>query len=166
MVSRRLVSKISKGLPFPQSTGARREDDFDFERILDKGRDLEAQLTLALHANDLLESELQKETAHLEAEEDALAQLEANAKIEASRRKDAGRKLHMLLQADDSPIVEDRMKDEAGFGGDTQDAPFSLVNLGLTLIYVTLTNIPSRRMRSSQRSPRNSPATSTASRAT
>src|SRR5712672_2966686 len=32
MISRRLVSKISKGLPFPQGTRNHREDDFDFEK--------------------------------------------------------------------------------------------------------------------------------------
>ena len=135
MVSRRLVSKISKGLPFPQSTGARREDDFDFEKILDRSRDLDAQLTLALHANDLLESELGKENAHLEAEEDALSQLETNAKIEASRRKEAGRKLHTLLQSEDSVRAEEGLEDEAGLGADTHDAQLSLVSLVATLLY-------------------------------
>jgi hypothetical protein len=129
MVSRRLVSKISKGLPFPQSTGARREDDFDFEKILDRCRDLEAQLTLALHANDLLESELGKENAHLEAEEDALSQLLTNAKIEASRRKEAGRKLHVLLQSEDAVKAEDGLQDEAGLGAEVHGAPLSLVSL-------------------------------------
>jgi hypothetical protein len=58
MVSRRLVSKISKGLPFPQGTRNHQEDDFDFEKILDHNRALEAHLTPALHANELLECEL------------------------------------------------------------------------------------------------------------
>lgn len=128
MVSRRLVSKISRGLPFPQSTGARREDDFDFEKILDHSRDLEAQLTTALHANDLLASELRKETAHLKAEEDVLLQLETNAKTEATRRREAGRKLHMLLQAKDLTATGDVLEEETGNATDVYDAPLSLVN--------------------------------------
>lgn len=138
MVSRRLVSKISKGLPFPPSTGARREDDFDFEKILDHSRDLEAQLTVALHANDLLESELRKETAHLEAEEDALLQLETNAKAEASRRREAGRKLHSLLQSEDAASSES-LKDETGLDPDVQEAPLSLVSFTLSSICVVYT---------------------------
>jgi hypothetical protein len=129
MVSRRLIGKISKGLPFPRSTSNRREDDFDFEKILDHSRDMEAQLTLALHANDLLESELRKETAHLEAEEEALLQLETNAKREATRRKEAGRKLHLLLQSEDMTPKEDGLKDRTGLAVDHQDVPLSLVNL-------------------------------------
>jgi hypothetical protein len=129
MVSRRLIGKISKGLPFPRSTSNRREDDFDFEKILDHSRDLEAQLTLALHANDLLESELRKERAHLEAEEEALSQLETNAKREATRRKEAGRKLHVLLQSEDLTTKEDGLKDRTGLAVGHSDVPLTLVNL-------------------------------------
>lgn len=133
MVSRRLVNKMAKGLPFPHSAGPRREDDFDFEKILDRARDLEAQLTLALHANDLLESELQKESAHLEAEEGTLLQLESNAKVETSRRKEAGRKLHTLLQSGDADMMEQSLKDEAGIIMDADDIPLRLVSFALVL---------------------------------
>ena len=129
MVSRRLVSKISKGLPFPPSTGARREDDFDFEKILDHGRAMETELTQVLHANDLLEAELRKETAHLEAEEDALLQLETNARTEASRRREAGRKLHLLLQTEDLGEMDDSLKDMTSLVDEAHNAPLSLVNL-------------------------------------
>lgn len=135
MVSRRLISKISKGLPFPPSSGNRRDDDLDFEKILDQSRDLEAQLTLALHANHLLESELSKETAQLEAEEDALAQLETNAKTEASRRKEAGRKLHSLLQVEDLGTADARLREEMGVVASRYDAPLSLV-ISLTYVFM------------------------------
>jgi len=88
-VSRRLISKISKGLPFPQGTRRQREDDFDFEKILDHNRTLEALLTPAIHANSLLEAELTKEMSLLEADQDHLVKLEANAKTEATMRKHA-----------------------------------------------------------------------------
>jgi hypothetical protein len=101
MISRRLISKISKGLPFPGARGPR-EDDFDLEKILHRNRALEAQLTPALHANELLEAELSRETTLLESEQAALEELEVNAKTEIARRKQAERKLHPLLQADES----------------------------------------------------------------
>lgn len=155
MVSRRLVSKISKGLPFPQSSGPRRDDDFDFEKILDRSRDLEAQLTQALHANALLESELQKETAHLEAEEEALSQLETNAKTEASRRRETRRKLHSLLQTEDPSATDDGLGDDTGLAVEAHHAPLSLVILTLLSLNSHNANYPFRRMRSWRRSSRN-----------
>jgi hypothetical protein len=129
MVSRRLVSKISKGLPFPQGARNRREDDFDFEKILNHNRDLEAQLTPILHANELLDSELKKEAARLEEEKEALLELETNAKTEATRRKEAGRKVHSLLQSGDSVTTEDGLKDRIGFAVGSNHLPLSLVNI-------------------------------------
>jgi len=114
MISRRLVNKIQKGLPFPQGTRNHREDDFDFEKILDQNRALEAQLTLALHANELLEAELGKEITWLEAEKEKLAELEANARSEAAVRNAAARKLHPLLQSKDSTTEIQRIKDIIG----------------------------------------------------
>ena len=99
MVSRRLVKKISK-IPFPQGTRSHREDDFDFEKTLDYNRTLESILTPASHANKLLEAELIKESALLEAEKSTLEELTTNAKSESSLRIEAGRKLHSLLQTD------------------------------------------------------------------
>ena len=109
-VSRRLVGRLSKGLPFPQGTRPQREDDFNFEKILDHNRALEAQLTPALHANELLEDELSKETTWLESEKATLAELEANAKAAAISRKQAERKLHPLLQSKDSTTDEDDLE--------------------------------------------------------
>lgn len=106
MVSRRLVKKISK-IPFPQGTRSHREDDFDFEKILDYNRALESLLTPALHANELLEAELKKETGLLGAERSALEELTANAKTEASLRNEAGRKLHSLLQSEGPSVEKD-----------------------------------------------------------
>ncbi|TVY81886.1 Regulator of drug sensitivity [Lachnellula suecica] len=107
MASRKLVRKISKGVPFPQSTRPQREDDFDFEKVLDHTRALEAQLTPALHANELLEDELSKEMTWLESEKTTLAELEANAKAAAASRKQAERKLHPLLQSEYLPMDEE-----------------------------------------------------------
>jgi len=103
-VNRRLVTKLSRGLPFPQGTRPQREDDFNFEKILDYNRALEAQLTPTLHANELLEDELSKETIWLESEKAILAELEANAKAASVSRKQAERKLHPLLRSEDSTI--------------------------------------------------------------
>jgi hypothetical protein len=125
MVSRRLISKVSKGLPFPPSMRNSREDDFDFEKILDYNSALEAQLTPALHAIELLEAELAKETGQLESDQATLATLEANAKTEATVRKEAGRKLHPLLQSD-SAITEVDLNDQLGLEDVLQSVlPFS-----------------------------------------
>ncbi|TVY49607.1 hypothetical protein LOCC1_G000375 [Lachnellula occidentalis] len=104
LVNRKLVTKLSRGLPFPQGTQPQREDDFDFEKILDHNRALEAQLTPALHANELLEDELSKETTWLESEKAILAELEANAKAASVTRKQAERTLHPLLRSENSTI--------------------------------------------------------------
>ncbi|KAF5875308.1 putative kinetochore protein fta7 protein [Botrytis fragariae] len=98
MISRRLLNRVRKGMPFPKGTRASPEDDFDFEKILDYNRVLENKLTPILHSNDLLEAELRKEEILLESEERYLAELEANAKDEATSRRQAARKAHPLLQ--------------------------------------------------------------------
>ncbi|KAJ8062671.1 hypothetical protein OCU04_009193 [Sclerotinia nivalis] len=98
MISRRLLNRVRKGMPFPKGTRTNREDDFDFEKILDYNRALESQLTPVLHSNDLLEAELRKEEILLENEGKYLAELEANAKDEAISRRQAARKAHPLLQ--------------------------------------------------------------------
>lgn len=100
----RLANKLSRGLPFPQGTRPQREDDFNFEKILDHNRALEAQLTPAIHANELLEDELSKEETWLESEKAILAELEANAKSAAVSRKDAKRKLHPQLRSENSTM--------------------------------------------------------------
>ncbi|TGO60325.1 hypothetical protein BCON_0036g00130 [Botryotinia convoluta] len=98
MISRRLLNRVRKGMPFPKGTRTNPEDDFDFEKILDYNRALENQLTPVLHSNDLLEAELRKEEILLESEERYFAELEANAKDEATSRRQAARKAHPLLQ--------------------------------------------------------------------
>lgn len=124
MVSRKLISKITKGLPFPQGTRSHREDDFDFEKILDHNRLLETQLTPALHANELLEAELSKEITRLEAEQANLAELEANARTEGILRNQTGRKLHSLLQLDDALLDLEEFRGDIGL--DASAAPCSL----------------------------------------
>jgi hypothetical protein len=114
IISRRLVSKISKGLPFPQGTRSHREDDFDFEKILDHNRALEGQLTPALHANELLEAQVGKERALLESERENLANLESNSKTEAALRSEAARRLHPLLQPQDRTVEVEALKDDIG----------------------------------------------------
>jgi len=107
MASHKLLRMITKGLPFPPSTRPQREDDFDFEKIIDHIRTLESQLTPTLHANELLEDELRKETDWLESDKATLAKLEANAKAAASSRKQAERKLHPVLQSEGSVVDEE-----------------------------------------------------------
>ena len=113
-ISRRLISKISRGLPFPPSIRNNREDDFNFEKIIDHNRALEYQLTPALHANKLLEAELAKEKEKLVAEQAYLDELEGNAKAEATKRKQNARNIHALLQPSGPRDTEDQ-DDESAF---------------------------------------------------
>jgi hypothetical protein len=122
LVARRLINKVSKGLPFPPATRTHREDDFDFEKILDHNRALELLLTPSLHANELLESELVTVKASLESDEDFLAELETNARSEAAIRKAAGRKLHPLLA---SNSTNDAQNDQIGLREEHTILPFT-----------------------------------------
>lgn len=101
MVSRKLINKLSKGLPFPPGVRSQRAEDFDFERVLDNNKILESQLTPILHSNELLATELSNENELLESEREKLAELERNAKLAASKRKESQKKLHLLLQSED-----------------------------------------------------------------
>ncbi|CZS99370.1 uncharacterized protein RAG0_07713 [Rhynchosporium agropyri] len=112
--SRKLIKKLSQGLPFPPGTRNHREDDFDFEKILDHNRALEAQLTPTLHSNQLLEAELSKERARLDSDLEILAELEKNAKAEAAMRNKAARRLHSVLRPVSSSAEVDLLKDKIG----------------------------------------------------
>ena len=111
MVVRRLQRKLSRGQPFPPSTRPLHEEDFDFEKILDSSRALEARLTPLLHSIELLKAETAKEEALLEAETAALEALESNAKAEASRRKRMTKTLHDILR-DSSDVEMEKMVDD------------------------------------------------------
>jgi hypothetical protein len=106
MVARRLHRKLSRGQPFPPSTRSLPEEDFDFEKILDSTRALEARLTPMLHSIELLRAETAKEEALLEAEKAGLEALEANARAEATRRKKTTKRLHDILRDDNKSGVE------------------------------------------------------------
>lgn len=111
MVARRLQKKLSRGQPFPPATRALPEEDFNFEKILDSSRALEAQLTPLTHSIELLKAETAKEEALLEADMAALEALEANAKTEASRRKRTAKTLHDILR-DDTNVKMENMVDD------------------------------------------------------
>ncbi|KAK0108933.1 hypothetical protein ONS96_002770 [Cadophora gregata f. sp. sojae] len=134
-VARKLVRKFSRGLPFPPGTRNHREDDFDFEKILDHNRALEAQLTPALHSNELLEAELSKELAKLELDKELLAELETNAKSEASVRNQAARKLHSVLQPDESLGETELLNGDIGLNVDRQLQP---LDLGVSLPFTEM----------------------------
>jgi hypothetical protein len=107
MTCHRLLYKISKGLPFPRGISRQREDDFDFEKLIDRTRILEGQLTAEIDANKLLDSNLNKEISWLDSEKAALADLERNARSEAVKSRDDARKLHPLIQSDSSTMEDD-----------------------------------------------------------
>ncbi|KAI6714157.1 hypothetical protein PZA11_004147 [Diplocarpon coronariae] len=124
--SRNLIKKLKKGLPFPPGSRSHKEDDFDFEKVLDHSRALEAQLTPAMHSNSLLTAELSKEVALLESDKEKLAELEANARSEAAARSKAARKFHSVLQSDDPSSKVEALKDDIGLDITRQSRPLDL----------------------------------------
>lgn len=100
LVSRRVQRKLIKGLPFPPATRALKEDDFEFEKVLDNSRVLEAQLTPMLHSIELLKAELAKEESKLAMEQEELMELESNAKDEFAESNKTLKRLHYLVRPD------------------------------------------------------------------
>ncbi|KFZ03442.1 hypothetical protein V502_10946 [Pseudogymnoascus sp. VKM F-4520 (FW-2644)] len=105
MVTRRLGRKIARGLPFPPGSRPQRDEDFDFERILDATRKQEGLLTPALHARELLKAEIKREEVMLKREQAALERLEKNASAEWGRRKAEAKKLHPSLAKKGGEVV-------------------------------------------------------------
>jgi hypothetical protein len=91
-----------------------------------------------LHANEILEAEIRKEIALLESEQASLGELDANAKFEASKRKGASRKLHSLLQTDDSTMEEEGLKTQIGLEFDHKSSPLTLK------VWISIHQYPSR----------------------
>ncbi|KAL1864743.1 hypothetical protein Daus18300_007545 [Diaporthe australafricana] len=103
-VSRRLHTKLVKGLPFPAPTAGpvRRaasgsyEDEFDFERTMNAVQSLENTLNPLLHSVSLLEREIKKEEDALAKDYDSLHKLEANARSEAKGWREKAKREHVL----------------------------------------------------------------------
>ncbi|KAI0130964.1 CENP-Q, a CENPA-CAD centromere complex subunit-domain-containing protein [Daldinia grandis] len=97
-VSKRLCSKIARGLPFPPATtSTRREEEFEFERTVSGIQALESQLDPLLHSVELLRREKERAEKELDHEYKALARLGSNAHAEARERRDQMRKMHVLV---------------------------------------------------------------------
>lgn len=122
MVTRRLGRKIVRGLPFPPGSRPQREEDFDFERILDATRKQEGLLTPALHARELLRAEIKREEVMLEREQEALEKLEKNASAERGRRKAEAKKLHPSLGKRGGEVVEWGDRDQLNLAGEQTTA--------------------------------------------
>ncbi|KAG6359788.1 hypothetical protein INS49_010840 [Diaporthe citri] len=103
-ISRRLHTKLVRGLPFPAPTAgpARRaasgshEDEFDFERAMNAAQGLENTLNTLLHSVSLLEREIKKEEDALARDYDTLHKLEANARSEAKGWREKAKREHVL----------------------------------------------------------------------
>lgn len=92
-----VIQKLEKRLPrmpFPPKT---KDAHFDLEKVLERNRVLEGELTPALHWVELLKGEVEKEEEALERDRVALAELEANAKVEERRRRKQGKKVGWVL---------------------------------------------------------------------
>ncbi len=126
-VTRRLRSKLVKGIPFPPATvstapsrgsgakraksksgnggggggSASREADFNFERVAEGAQALEQQLTPLQHAIALLERERKREEDALEADYATLRELETNAQAEMRTWRERTRRAHVLTPVDD-----------------------------------------------------------------
>lgn len=103
-ISRRVRTKLAKGLPFPPPTGGfstranagSYEDEFDFERTVDAVQTMENTLNPLLHSLGLLAREIEREEDALAKEFDALHKLETNAKAKAKEWKNSRRREHVL----------------------------------------------------------------------
>ncbi|OCL12131.1 hypothetical protein AOQ84DRAFT_360907 [Glonium stellatum] len=93
-VVRKLEDRLPK-MPFPPKT---KEVHFDLEKLIERNRMLENQLTPAMHSVDLLKAEIEKEEMQLERDQEVLAKLEENAKAEKTRQKEQVTKTHPLLR--------------------------------------------------------------------
>ncbi|CAD6499562.1 BgTH12-03673 [Blumeria graminis f. sp. triticale] len=125
-ITRKLITKLSNGALFPISH-RKNQENFNFEKILDKNQLLENHLTPILHTNELLETEVNKELAWLEVEKEKLGELEINAKTERVSRNEASRKLHAVLQKNLSKTSLD-LEDQVGLEFQKIPSP-SLSNL-------------------------------------
>ncbi|CAK7206215.1 hypothetical protein SEUCBS139899_009002 [Sporothrix eucalyptigena] len=118
-VTRRLRSKLVKGIPFPPGTvfvssrkGRRStkgqgdkpssglEADFNYERAVEGAQALEQQLTPLQHAIALLERERKREEEALEADYATLRELETNAQADLRTWRERSRKAHVLAPVD------------------------------------------------------------------
>lgn len=117
--TRRLRSKLAKGIPFPPvgvagragnagktsrrgtGGGSGREAEFDYDRTLESVQALEQQLDPLQHAVVLLERQRAHEERALEADYAALRQLETNAQAETRTWRERSRRLHVLVPAGD-----------------------------------------------------------------
>ncbi|TQS39430.1 hypothetical protein Golomagni_00049 [Golovinomyces magnicellulatus] len=97
-ISRNLVRKLSKIIPFPKLNQTNYKKFLDFHKTQDNSRSLEIQLTLALHSNKLLQSALREELRLLRTQQKKLTELEKNSKRELVLRNEIARKLHSVLQ--------------------------------------------------------------------
>ncbi|KAI1802581.1 CENP-Q, a CENPA-CAD centromere complex subunit-domain-containing protein [Daldinia bambusicola] len=105
-VSKRLCSKIARGLPFPPATtSTRREEEFEFERTVSGIQALESQLDPLLHSVELLRREKERAELELDREYKALARLGANAQAEARERREQVRKMHVLVPEKKPPLL-------------------------------------------------------------
>lgn len=120
-VSRRLVNKLGRGLPFPapiivpsaRANSGSHMEDFDFERTVDTIQNLENTLNPLLHSVTLLEKEIKKEEGALNKEYESLHRLEANARSKAAEWRDKTRREHPLV-----PDVQIKAENDNKTGND------------------------------------------------
>ncbi|KAF1989011.1 hypothetical protein K402DRAFT_372468 [Aulographum hederae CBS 113979] len=106
-VVRKLEKQLSR-MPFPAKT---KDAVFSLEKLLERNRLLESQLTPAMHSIELLDAAIEKEERSLERDRRTLARLEANAISEERRQQKQAKKIHPLLKQ--APDLEDNLDDYA-----------------------------------------------------
>ncbi|KAF2762129.1 Sec6-domain-containing protein [Pseudovirgaria hyperparasitica] len=83
-------------MPFPPKT---KELHFDLEKLMERNRLLDGQLTASLHGVKLLEAEIEKEERALSHDRAVSEQLESKAKLAEQKHRQTGAKLHPLLRS-------------------------------------------------------------------
>jgi len=93
-VLRRLEKQLPR-MPFPPRA---KEWMFNLDRVVERNRKLEAELTPAAHSCRLLEEAIEEEERALERDRAALEDLKKDVKYEESKRSKESRAVHPLLQ--------------------------------------------------------------------
>ncbi|KAF2497689.1 hypothetical protein BU16DRAFT_482847 [Lophium mytilinum] len=107
---RKLEQRLPK-MPFPPNT---KDTDFDLEKVVERNRMLENQLTPAMHSIDLLKAAIEKEEAQLERDKEVLAEFEENAKAEKTALKNMSVKPHPMLRLPKNFEIGDDSAEDIG----------------------------------------------------
>lgn len=93
-MARRLEKQLPR-MPFPPKS---KDTHFDLDKLVERNRILESQVTPAVHSIELLKAEIHREEASLERDREGLRRLKKNARAEQREAAKQAKKIHALLE--------------------------------------------------------------------